>query len=99
MGQPEMGNGIFRLPWARMVDACVGCRGLPLLVVGGETPARAMLNDGGLCGEVWSSCWADGGVGRRAVVLLAFQAALQPACAAQLHILCGNVNGTAALPS
>ena len=60
MGQPEMGNGIFRLPWARMVDACVGCRGLPLLVVGGETPARAMLNDGGLCGEVWSLCRAYG---------------------------------------
>ena len=28
----------------------MGGRGLPLLVVGGETPARAMLNDGGLCG-------------------------------------------------
>jgi len=67
-------------------------------VVGGETPARAMLNNGGLRGEVWSSCWADGG-GRRAVVLLAFQAALQTVCAAQLHILCGNVNGAAALPS
>ncbi|WP_369584669.1 hypothetical protein, partial [Kingella oralis] len=40
-----------------------GCRGLPLLVVGGETPARAMLNNGGLRGEVWSSCWADGGGG------------------------------------
>ena len=30
----------------------MGCRGLPLLVVGGETPARAMLNDGGLCGKM-----------------------------------------------
>ncbi|EEP67541.1 hypothetical protein GCWU000324_01789 [Kingella oralis ATCC 51147] len=25
----------------QMVDAAAGCRGLPLLVVGGETPARA----------------------------------------------------------
>ncbi|EEP66727.1 hypothetical protein GCWU000324_03131 [Kingella oralis ATCC 51147] len=32
-------------------------------MVGGETPARAMLNNGRLRGEVWSSCWADGGGG------------------------------------
>ena len=89
MGQPEMGNGIFRLPWARLVDAAWGAGTCPLLVVGGETPARAMLNDGGLCGEMggviimggWVVSWGW------AVVLLAFQAALLAACAAKLHTL------------
>ena len=28
-----------------MVDAAVGCRGVPLLVVGGETPALAKIRN------------------------------------------------------